>query len=244
MSQERIHVLLARQGLGSRREIEAWISKGFLKVDGKPARLGQKVSLSSEIRLKGRSISLQKSVNPVVIALHKPRGVVSTVRDPEGRPTVMDLVPKNFRLFPVGRLDFNSEGLILLTNDGDLAQHISHPKFEVPKVYDVKIRGNLDDSKISHLRKGVKTEEGRFKGAEVLEVRDVTREGTKKFQVQIKVYEGKNHQVRKMFDAIKCRVIRLKRTMIGPISLKGIPRGGFRMLPRQDVEKLRKAVGL
>lgn len=245
MAQERIHVALARQGVGSRREIEGWIKSGYIQVNGKPARLGQKVDESIDlIKVRGKSLSFPKRRYKVVIALHKPRGVVSTAKDPEGRPTVMTLVPKNFRLFPVGRLDLNSEGLILMTNDGDLAQHITHPKFEVSKVYEVKIRGNLDDKKIAHLKKGITTSEGKFKGAEILSVRDVTLEGTKKFQVTLKVFEGKNHQVRKMFDAIKCRVIRLKRTMIGPVTIKGIPRGGFRILPIGEVEKLRKAAGL
>jgi 23S rRNA pseudouridine2605 synthase len=245
MAQERIHVALAKHGFGSRRELEDWIRSGYIQVNGKPAKLGQKVDLATDlIRVRGKPLSFAKSRPSVVIALHKPRGVVTTAKDPQGRTTVVDIVPRELRLFPVGRLDLNSEGLILMTNDGDLAQHITHPKFEVEKIYEVKIRGNLDEKKLEYLKKGVTTADGKFKGAEILRVQDVTREGTKKYQVTLKVFEGKNHHVRKMFDAIRCRVIRLKRVMIGPIPLKGIPRGGFRVLSRTDVLKLRKAVGL
>lgn len=246
MAEERVQLVLSREGYGSRREIESWIRHGYIQINGKPARLGQKIDRSRDsIRIRGRDVDAGTARTPrFIIALYKPRGVVSTARDPEGRQTVVDLVPKNLRLFPVGRLDLMSEGLILMTNDGDLAQRISHPSFEVPKVYEVKIRGNLDQNKIDYLSKGVATSDGKFKGAEILKVKDVTQEGVKKFQVTLRVHEGKNHLVRKMFDAVRCRVIRLKRTMIGSVELKGIPRGGFRILPRGEVTALRKSVGL
>lgn len=241
----RVHVLLSRIGLGSRREIESWIRSGFVSINRKPAKLGQKVDpLRDELKVRGKSINLRATQAPKVIAVHKPRGVVTTSRDPEGRQTILDLVQGFGRLFPVGRLDIMSEGLIFLTNDGNLAQHIAHPKYEVPKIYEVKIRGNLDDKKLEHLKKGISTSEGRLQGAEILNMKDVTRSGVKKFAVTVKIFEGKNHHVRKLFDAIKCRVIRLKRISIGPIGIKGIPRGGYKVLSTGDVLKLKKSVGL
>src|SRR5665213_2300110 len=139
-SLDRIHVFLAKQGLGSRREVEGWIRSGFIQINKKPARLGQKIDPTiDKIRLRGKDLFFSRNQVTQVIALHKPRGVVTTMKDPDGRPTVTQLVPKNCRLYPVGRLDLNSEGLILMTNDGELSQKVTHPKYEVPKVYEVKI---------------------------------------------------------------------------------------------------------
>ncbi|MBN8554079.1 MAG: rRNA pseudouridine synthase [Deltaproteobacteria bacterium] len=241
----RIQVYLARQGLGSRRKIEEWIRHGYIHVNSKPAKLGQKINpAKDQIKIRGKEVSKVAKQKAVVIALHKPRGVVSTAKDPEGRKTVLDLVPKTARVYPVGRLDINSEGLLIMTNDGELALRLTHPRYEIPKVYDVKIRGNLDDKKIAFLKKGVRIDETKVKGAEILSIRDVTSEGINKYQVQIKVFEGKNHHVRKMFEAIRCRVIRLKRLSMGPVSLRGVPRGGYRILPPGLVTKIRKEVGL
>lgn len=244
-SSERIHVFLAKQGVGSRREIESWIAGGLVQVNSKPAKLGQKIDIKSdEIKIRGKLFRSRVSQKPVVLALHKPRGIVTTVRDTMGRRTVMDLIPKYPRLFPVGRLDLQSEGLLLMTNDGDLALRMTHPRYEVDKVYEVKIRGQFDDKKLDFLRKGVRTQEGKFKGAEVLSLKDVTETGVKKYMVRLKVFEGRNHHVRKMFDAVRCRVIRLKRISFGPISIKGIPHGGYRYLTDYQISSLRKTVGL
>jgi 23S rRNA pseudouridine2605 synthase len=241
----RIQVYLARQGLGSRRSIEDWIRRGYVQVNAKPAKLGQKVDPAADtIRIRGKTLSKIPKQKSVVIALHKPRGVVSTAKDPEGRATVMDLIPKSTRVYPVGRLDINSEGLLIMTNDGELALRLTHPRYEIPKVYDVKVRGNLDEKKLEFLKKGVRIDDSKVKGAEILSVRDVTSEGVKKYQVQLRVYEGKNHLVRKMFEAVRCRVIRLKRLSMGPVNLRGVPRGGYRILPPGVVSQIRKEVGL
>lgn len=241
----RLHVLLAKQGVGSRRELEAWIKKGYVHVNGKPARLGQKIDPSSDkIKIRGKPVAIHRASETVVLALHKPRGVVTTVSDPQQRKTVMDLIPKSPRLFPVGRLDLQSEGLLLMTNDGELALRMTHPRYEVEKVYDVKIRGQFDDKKLAFIKKGVRTDEGKFKGAEVLSMKDVTETGVKKYLVRIKIFEGRNHHVRKMFDAVKCRVIRLKRISFGPINLKGVPHGEYRYLTRYQVQNLRQSLGL
>ncbi len=244
---ERIHVVLARQGVGSRREIEGWIKKGYIAVNDKPARLGQKIDLTVDrVKVRGKALSLTSSQNvrPVALILHKPRGVVTTLKDPQGRRTVSDLVPTSHRLFPVGRLDYNSEGLLLMTNDGELAQRLTHPRYEVSKTYEVKIRGNLDESKIQHLKLGVKTGATRFKGAEILSVKDVTSTGVKKYEVCVRIYEGQNREVRKMFEALRCRVIRLKRVAMGKLQLKGVPYGGYRFLSPVQIRSLRSSVGL
>jgi pseudouridine synthase len=246
MAEIRIHVHLARLGLGSRREIESWIVEGKVSINGKRAQLGAKVNPDEDsIKVKGKLIARGVSSEIKVVALHKPRGVVTTMKDPEGRPTVIQLIPKYLgRLYPVGRLDLMSEGLVLMTNDGVLAERLMHPRYEVPKVYDVKIRGNFDESKMKHLERGMRIDNTKYQPAEILDVRDVTREGIQKFKVTIKVYEGKNHHVRNLFDAIHCRVIRLKRISIGPVRVKGIARGGHKILSNQQIRLLKKEVGL
>lgn len=239
---QRIHVYLASSGLASRREAESWIKSGFVHINGKPARLGQKIDPSKDaIKVRGkllRRLSAPKST--VVYAIYKPRGYVSTAKDPQGRLTVLSLVPKSPRVFPVGRLDINSEGLMLLTNDGDLALKLTHPRYEVGKLYEVKIRGDLDEKKIKFLKKGPTVANEKWKPAEVVSVRDATVEGITKSVVKIRVFEGKNHHVRRMFEAIKCRVIRLKRLEMGSVTLKGLERGGFRRLSSIELQKLNK----
>lgn len=240
----RIHAYLARSGLGSRREVEKWIQKGHILINKRPARLGEIVNPSVDhIKVKGKVIPFRKE-EPTVIALYKPRGVVTTAKDPQGRSTVLDLIPPWPRVYPVGRLDIMSEGLLLLTNDGELAYHLMHPRFEVPKVYEVKIRGQLDQKKINYLTKGVKTSEEQLSGVEVLSIRDATKQGIKKYRVCVKIFEGKNRHLRRMFETVKCRVLRIKRIAIGSVILKGIPRGGYRILSAFDLKRLRKEVGL
>lgn len=243
---ERIHVYLARVGVGSRREIEKLIGEGKVQVNAKPARLGQKISpRHDQIRIRGKNIPLALQQKIVVAVVYKPRGVVSTVKDPQGRPTVAELLPKFLgRLFPIGRLDLQSEGLLLMTNDGDLALQLTHPRYEIPKTYEVKIRGELDAKKIEYLKKGVRLGSEKFQPVEVLSVREATREGMSKYVVVVRIREGKNHHLRKLFDAVRCRVIRLKRIGMGAYNLKGLARGGYRVLSRGEIEKLREGSGL
>jgi len=243
----RIHAYLAQIGIGSRREMERQIQAGRIAINGKPAKLGQLIDPSTDaIKYRGKNITTSRSGVPsVIIALHKPRGVVTTMKDPEGRETVSKLVPRDYgRLFPVGRLDVMSEGLLLMTNDGEIANRMTHPRFEVPKTYEVRIRGQLDAKKVAYLERGVKSPEAKFKPVEVLDLREVTKEGLEKFKVTVRIYEGKNRHVRKLFDAVKCRVIRLKRISMGPILLKGIPRGGYVILSKAQIDHLRKDLGL
>lgn len=242
----KIHAYLARLGVGSRREIERQISEGRVQIDGKPAKLGQRIDPSSvQIRYAGSILPTSIKASPVVCAVHKPRGIITTMKDPQGRMTVARLVPRSLgRLFPVGRLDLMSEGLLLMTNDGELAERLTHPRYKVPKVYEAKIRGHLDNSKIKFLERGVRTKDDAFGPVEVLQIRDVTKEGLPKAVVTIKIFEGQNHHVRRLFESVKCRVIRLNRIAMGTVQLKGIPRGSFKVLSSKQVQRLRKDVGL
>jgi len=240
----RIQVYLARLGLASRRAIETLIRDGKIQVNAKPAVLGQKIDpYKDAIRVRGKNIPVGLSVqDTVVMAFHKPRGVVTTVKDPEGRPTVMDYVPKNVRVYPVGRLDVNSEGLLLLTNDGDLAYRLTHPQFEVPKVYEVKVRGSLDQKKLDKLKKGSRIGTERFQPADILGVREATRSGLEKNVVMIRVHEGKNRHVRRLFESISCRVVRLRRISMGTILLKGLGRGQYRFLSPRQIQDLKNSL--
>jgi 23S rRNA pseudouridine2605 synthase len=238
----RIHVYLAQRGFGSRRAIETFIREGKVSVNGRPATLGQKINPNvDQLKVKGKMIPKGLTeAEIVVIALHKPRGVVTTAKDPEGRQTVLDFVPKSPRVYPIGRLDVNSEGLILLTNDGDLAYRLTHPQFEVPKVYEVKIRGELNDRKLEKLKRGSRIGAERFQPADILGVRGATRTGVEKNVVMIRIHEGKNRHVRKLFEAVGCRVIRLRRVSMGTAQLKGLARGQYRYLSQKQIADLRR----
>ncbi|TVQ80264.1 MAG: rRNA pseudouridine synthase [Bradymonadales bacterium] len=247
MSEARVHVYLAQLGLGSRREIEDQIRLGRVKVNGKIAKLGQKVDpQQDQLSYRSRLIPPSKArQNLQLVLLHKPKGVISSLKDPQGRMGVVDLLPRRFsHLYPVGRLDLQSEGLILLTNDGDLALRLTHPRYEVPKVYEVKLRGNLDPKKIEHLEKGVRVGNEKWKGVRILDLKEVTRSGVPKFKLQIEIKEGKNRHIRKLFEALSCRVIELKRLKVGPLSLKGIPRGGYKVLSDSQRQRLRRDLGM
>jgi pseudouridine synthase len=242
----RIHAYLAQMGLASRRKVEDYIQKGYIQVNGKPARLGQIVHPAKDaLTFKGKQLNFPKIKKIVVVAVNKPRGVVSTSNDPERRAKVVDMVPKNLgRLYPVGRLDLMSEGLILLTNDGDLSYRLTHPKFEIPKTYEVKIRGRWDGSKQEYLEKGIRIGKEKFEPAKILSVREAARrEGVEKTIITIQIHEGKYHHIRRLFEALKCHVIRLKRVSMGPVTIKGIPLGGYRVLSKARVEELHQFVG-
>jgi 23S rRNA pseudouridine2605 synthase len=241
-NQVRVHVYLAQRGFGSRRAIETMIREGKVSVNGRPATLGQKISpADDQLKVRGKLIPKGLSESEtVVIALYKPRGVVTTAKDPEGRPTVLDFVPKSPRVYPVGRLDVNSEGLLLLTNDGDLAYRLTHPQFEVAKVYEVKIRGELNQRKLEKLKRGSRIGEERFQPADILDVRGATRTGVEKNIVKIRVHEGKNRHVRRLFEAVGCRVIRLKRISMGSVLLKGLGRAQYRYLSTKQISELKK----
>jgi 23S rRNA pseudouridine2605 synthase len=236
---ERLQKLLSTAGVASRRLSEELIRQGRVSVNGTVVtELGTRADLDrDDIRVDGRRIRAQKRMR--YILLNKPRGYVTTRRDPQGRPTVMDLL-KGIReyVYPVGRLDYDSEGLLLLTNDGDLAAKLTHPRYEVDRVYEARIRGVPDRRTLDRLARGVVVESRRTAPARVELVEE--REGQS--IVHIALHEGRQRQVRKMFDAVGHPVVRLRRIRLGPIADAQLTTGYWRELTPQEVARLRRAV--
>jgi 23S rRNA pseudouridine2605 synthase len=214
------------------------IAAGRVTVNGEtvtdPAR---DVTDADDVRVDGRPIRAAESEVRVVYAVNKPAGVVSTASDPQGRTTVVSLVRVAARLYPVGRLDAESTGLILLTNDGELAHRLTHPSFEVPKTYRVRLDGSpITDAKIRALRTGVTLEDGRTAPARVRRIGDRADNA-----IELTIHEGRNRQVRRMCEAVGHRVRTLSRVAFGPLELGGIPVGGSRRLSPAEVDALRRA---
>jgi 23S rRNA pseudouridine2605 synthase len=233
---ERIQKVLARAGVASRREAEGMILEGRITVNGERVEaLGLKVDpLRDHIKVDGKLITRLEP--PVVLLLNKPRNTVSTVKDPQGRPTVMDLLKGvKQRVYPVGRLDFDAEGLLILTNDGELAQMLSHPKYSVLRTYLAKVRGVLDAKSLNRLKRGVMLEDGRGQAIFV----DVITEREKNSWVRIGVTQGRNHLIKRMFMAVRHPVLKLKRVAFGSIHLEGLPPGKFRYLSEEEIAKLK-----
>lgn len=232
---ERLQRFLARAGVASRRCAEELIRAGRVTVNGAVVRaLGTRVDPDrDEVRVDGRPVRPQRLV---YILLHKPAGVVSTVRDPQGRKTVLDLVPDlGVRLFPVGRLDYDSTGLLLLTNDGELAHRLTHPRFGAEKVYRVRVEGHPDEAELARLRSGVRLAEGVTAPARV-RVLGHDREGT---WLEVALREGRNRQVRRMLAVLGYRVRALARVREGPLRLGALPPGAWRHLTAAEVRRLR-----
>jgi 23S rRNA pseudouridine2605 synthase len=234
---ERIQKVLARAGVASRREAEGMILDGRVTVNGERIEaLGLKIDpLRDHIKVDGKLITRPEP--PVVLLLNKPRNYVSTVKDPQGRSTVMDLLKGvKQRVYPVGRLDFDAEGLLILTNDGELAQFLSHPKYSVLRTYLVKVRGVLDAKSLNRLKRGVRLEDGPARAVFI----DVITEREKNSWVRIGVTEGRNHLIKRMFLAIGHPVLKLKRIAFGSIHVEGLPPGEFRYLSEEEISRLRK----
>jgi 23S rRNA pseudouridine2605 synthase len=234
---ERIQKILAKAGIASRREAERMMLEGRVSVNGKIIdALGFKADPSRDhIKVDGRRLAHPEP--KVILLLNKPRGYLSTVKDPKGRPTIMDLLKNvHWRIYPVGRLDFDAEGLLLLTNDGDLAHLLSHPKFSVPKTYLVKVAGVPEEKKLIRLKRGVMLEDGEAKAVSC----SLVRQREKNSWVRVVVAEGRNRLVKRMFSAIGHTVLKLKRVEYGPIQLGDLPFGQFRYLKPEEAEKLKK----
>ncbi|NNN21476.1 MAG: rRNA pseudouridine synthase [Acidimicrobiales bacterium] len=226
---ERLQKVLARLGFGSRRVCEDLISEGRVSINGIVAILGSRVDASEDVvEVDGVRLGVQPDF--VTYLLNKPRGVVSSASDNLGRETVVDLVPNDPRVFPVGRLDIDTEGLILLTNDGTLAHHIMHPSFGLKKEYLVKVSNSISKSAISSLRKGIELEDGLTAPAEV----GVLGEQL----LRIAIHEGRNRQIRRMIEAIGMQVERLVRVRIGPISDTTLEPGKYRQLSNKEIRLL------
>ncbi len=235
----RLQKIIAQAGIASRREAERLIAEGQVTVNGKRViDLGTKVDPEdSHIKVKGKLI--RPETRKVYLALNKPDGFVTTMKDPEGRPTVISLIHRiKERVTPVGRLDFHTEGLLLLTNDGDLAHAITHPARHLPKVYRIKVKGKPSPEKLQKLRRGIRLEEGRTAPAEIKKIRNLPANAI----LEVTLHEGKNRQIRRMFEKIGHPVLKLTRTRIGPIHLGALAPGKFRKLDAWEVEKLTAAV--
>jgi 23S rRNA pseudouridine2605 synthase len=245
---ERWQKVLAAAGIASRRTCEEFIAQGRVSVNGKVVReLGSTVDLSvDKLVFDGRAI--KRPERYYYIVLNKPRGVASTVSDPHASRTVVDLVDLQAKPFlrPVGRLDLDSEGLILLTDDGDFLYKVTHPKHHIGKTYRVVLKGVPDTAAMAALNTGVKLDDGITQPAKDVRLKRVTREvdGPGRSEVELTIFEGKNRQVRRMFAALGCPVQRLTRIRIGDVRLTDLPPGGWRHLTQNEISSLlRQASG-
>jgi 23S rRNA pseudouridine2605 synthase len=233
---ERVQKLLARAGLGSRRACEALISAERVTVDGVVARLGDRADPEHQrIALDGVPVVARGDL--VYYLLNKPRGVVTTARDPQRRPTVVALVPADPRVFPVGRLDVDTEGLLLLTNDGDLGQLLAHPRHGVEKTYLVEVEGDAAESSCARLRAGIELDDGMTAPARV---RVVSR-AQGRSALEVTIHEGRKRQVRRMCAAVGLPVNRLVRTRIGPVADTQLAPGSWRNLRPTEIRALYEA---
>lgn len=228
----RLNKFLAACGVASRRECDNLIAQGRVTINGQPAELGCDVHESDRICVDGREVNLQKHEYYI---LNKPKGYLCAVKDDRGRKTVLDLLPQNVgRIYPVGRLDYDSEGLLILTTDGELAQHLTHPSNRVPKTYLVKIEGTLTESDLNPIRSGID-----IGGYVTKKCKAHIVETDKAYtKIHITVIEGKNREIRKMFEAIGKQVTLLKRIKIGELTLRGLDRGQYRKLTQREVAYL------
>jgi len=234
---ERIQKILSRAGIASRREAERMILEGRVTVNGKVIdTLGFKADpLKDHIKVNGKR--LVRFEPNVTLLLNKPRGYLSTVRDPEERPTVMHFLKGvKQRIYPVGRLDIDAEGLLLLTNDGDLAYLLSHPRYSVPRTYLAKVSGVPEERDLNRLKRGVSLEDGKAKATSV----SILRLSEKNSWIRIMVTEGRNHLVKRMLFAIGHSVLKLKRIEFGPLRLGTLSPGQFRYVTSEELSRLKK----
>lgn len=231
---ERLQKVLAQSGVASRRKAEEMILEGRISVNGKIVReLGVKVSSSDLILVDGKQIRKEQKE---YYLLYKPRGVVCTSHDDKNRKTVVEFIPTRARIYPVGRLDYDTTGLLLLTNDGEFANFMMHPKNEIDKVYVAKIEGILNGAQIHALEQGVLIDGVMTKPARVK-----VRKKNKELQtsiVEITIHEGKNHQVKKMFSSVGVEVIKLKRERVGFLHLGNLQSGEYRALNSKEIKQL------
>ena len=231
---ERIQKILANSGVASRRKSEELIKEGRVKVDGKVVtELGTKVSKKSIIEVDNVKISSEEKE---YYLLNKPRGVVTTTSDEHGRKTVVSLIETDKRIYPVGRLDYDTTGALILTNDGEFANNITHPKNQIDKAYVAKINGILTIADIMALKKGVMLDDIKTSPAKV-KIKKVDNKN-KVSIVEITIHEGKNHQVKRMFEKLGYEVLKLKRERIAFLTLKGLSSGDYRSLTPKEVNQL------
>ena len=232
---ERIQKIIARSGIASRRCAEEMIRNGRVSVNERTVTVpGTKAdAVRDRIRVDGKLISTEGS--PVYIVLHKPRGYISSLRDPQGRPVVTDLLGEvRERVFPVGRLDYDSEGLLLLTSDGDFSYRIQHPKFEIAKIYRVKIKGGVTGEELARMRRGCSLSDGWFKPQHIA----LEKSNRKSCWMRMTIVEGKNRIIRRFFDALGRPVVRLIRVSVGEIEIGTLREGEYRYMNEKEVTKV------
>ncbi|MFC4777520.1 pseudouridine synthase [Paenibacillus sp. GCM10023252] len=233
---ERLQKILAQAGVASRRKCEEMILAGLVEVnEEKVTTLGVKADPAVDvITVNGRRI---RSENKLYLMLNKPKGVITSASDPQGRKVVADFLPGiKERVYPVGRLDYDTEGLLLLTNDGEFANLLTHPSHHVPKTYHATVKGTVHGTALEKLQSGIKLEDGMTSPAEV-EYHDINLDKNET-TISITIYEGRNRQVRRMFEAVGHKVIKLKRIKFGDIGLQQLGRGKFRHLHPTEVQEL------
>lgn len=237
--EERLQKILAKMGIASRRAAEEIILEGRVTVNGKAATLGMKADPSKDhIKLDGKLLT--KPEPKVYLMINKPKGVITTLSESEERPTIRDFLKKiKYRIFPVGRLDYDSEGLLLLTNDGDFAHAILHPSKKIPKTYHVKIKGVLEDNDIEKLKRGVKLKDGMTLPSKVKKLRKAEENSW----IEITIYEGRKRQVRRMLEKVGHPVLKLKRVRINGIELGNLAPGAIRYLTSEEIRKIKEYAG-
>ncbi len=240
----RLQKILSEAGLASRREAEEWIREGRVRVNGEIARLGSRADPQRDaIRVDGRRVRLPSGAKTYLL-LNKPRGYVTTLSDPSRRDTVMDLLPPGLRraVKPVGRLDVQTEGLLLLTDDGDLAARVAHPRSSCGKEYRVKVSGVPRETDLERLRGGVVLDGARTRPCRIDRLSTTAARGEGNSWLRVTLYEGRSRQIRRMFESIGHPVSKLKRTAIGPIRDDRLPTGGCRRLTAGEVDALRRSL--
>jgi len=223
----RLNAFLARAGVSSRRKADELIKAGRVTVNGAPGQLNTFVQSSDDVRLDGKPLAKQKLA---YVLLNKPAGVVTTANDPQGRPTVVGLVGHASRVVPVGRLDADTTGALLLTNDGDLAHRLAHPRYEVDKVYEVECWTQPTDADLERLRAGIELDDGPTRPAEVRRVGAA--------RIELTIHEGRNRQVKRMLEAVGHRVRHLHRTRYANLTVDGLEPGQWRELGRDEAHAL------
>lgn len=235
----RVHRALAQAGVASRRAAERMVEEGRVTVNGVTATVGQLVDPGDRLSVDGAPVEAVQDLRAYL--LHKPRGMVSTASDPQGRPTVLDGMPDDVRLYPVGRLDYNTTGALLITNDGELAARLMHPSSKAPKTYEVLMRGRVTGSVVRKLRDGVELDDGMTAPAKVELMERLVQGGT---WLTIELTEGRNRQIRRMGDAVGHTVLRLHRARYAGLAVRGMAPGRWRPITQPEWRRLGQMVGL